>query len=86
MTMQERRLSFALLVFAFVIVVLVLGGCATKAPLQTRTTTPVCNALIGPIEYNSQKPESRRFAGPDLAPDLKQRNQVGEQLHCPKYR
>ena len=69
-----------------ILALLLLAGCATKAPLKTTSTTPICAALIGPIQYNSQKPASDRFAGPALAPDLKRRNQVGEQLHCPKYR
>lgn len=67
--------------------ILTLAGCADlKDKLATTSTTPVCSALIGPIKYNSQKPNSKRFAGPALAPDLKQRNQVGEKLHCPQYR
>lgn len=67
------------------ILLLALGGCAT---LNTRsaTTTPVCKALVGPIHYNSTNPKSRRHAGPDLAPDLAQRNQVGINLACPAYR
>lgn len=68
---------------------LLLSGCSFGSLdkfAKPTSTTPVCKALIGPIQYNSQKPESRRFAGPDLAPDLKQRNQVGEKLHCPQYR
>jgi hypothetical protein len=65
----------------------VLCACSTlNDKLATTSTTPVCSALIGPIKYNSQKPNSKRFAGPALAPDLKQRNQVGEKLHCPQYR
>lgn len=70
-----------------VVIMFLLSGCAGRMPkLDTTSTTPVCSALIGPIKYNSQKRTSARFAGPKLAPDLKQRNQVGENLNCPQYR
>lgn len=66
--------------------ILLLSGCARDmSKLQTTSTTPVCTALIGPIKYNTQKPASLRFAGPKLAPDLKQRNQVGQSLGCKQY-
>jgi len=47
---------------------------------------PICAALIGPIKYNSTNKVSVRYAGHTLALDLKQRNQVGQYLHCPAYR
>lgn len=62
-----------------------LTGCAT-VPGPTASRTPVCDALVGPIKYNSTTRTSARFAGPALAPDLNQRNQVGINLRCPKYR
>lgn len=63
-----------------------LSGCAGDLDkLRTTSTTPVCTALIGPIKYNTQKRTSLRFAGPKLAPDLKQRNQVGQNLGCKQY-
>lgn len=66
---------------------LMLSGCAGTVELRpTQSSAPVCDALIGPIKYNSRNPKSRRHAGPDLAPDLKQRNQVGQNLGCPQYR
>lgn len=66
---------------------LLLAGCAHQPePLRPARTLPVCDALIGPIKYNSTNPRSRRHAGPDLAPDLKRRNQVGTNLRCPAYR
>lgn len=69
------------------LILLLMSGCTTVGDkLATTSTTPVCAAVIGPIKYNTQKPTSPRFAGPKLAPDLKQRNQVGEKLHCPQYR
>lgn len=72
---------------ALMILALGLVGCSTTGDkLKTTSSVPVCTALIGPIQYNSQKPASRRFAGPDLAPDLKRRNQVGQNLRCPAYR
>lgn len=62
-----------------------LGGCA-HAPKGATSLKSVCNALIGPIEYNSTNKESGRHAGPILALDLKARNQVGQELRCPQYR
>ncbi len=73
-------------IFILVLAVVALSGCATVPIGKTVTTTPVCAALIGPIKYNSQNLKSRRHAGPDLAPDLKRRNQVGQGLNCPEYR
>lgn len=67
------------------ILILMLGGCA-GGPKPAKTLAPTCAALIGPIHYNSHVPKSRRYAGPDLAPDLKERNQVGQYLGCPQYR
>ena len=60
-----------------------LAGCTTGG---VSTPKAVCNALLAPIKYNSTVPTSRRFAGPDLAPDLAQRNRVGMNLACPAYR
>jgi hypothetical protein len=62
------------------------SGCATTRPLHPDNTAPVCDALVGPIRYNSQVRTSRRFAGPDLAKDLAVRNRVGTKLGCSKYR
>lgn len=68
------------------IISLALTGCATTGGLSPTQTTPVCNALIGPLKYNTYNKDSRRHAGPDLAVDLHQRNSVGQQLGCPQYR
>lgn len=62
-----------------------LGGCATTGTLGPTQIKPVCDALIGPIRYNTYKITSGRYAGKTLALDLKQRNQVGEGLHCKGY-
>lgn len=79
--------SSGLWCFAWLPLMMLLSACAGDLDkLKTTSTTPVCSALIGPIKYNSQKPTSPRFAGKALAPDLKQRNQVGEKLRCPAYR
>jgi hypothetical protein len=64
---------------------LLLTSCAGASQLTPTSTSPVCEALIGPIVYNSTKRTSTRFAGPALVPDLKQRNQVGENLGCPQF-
>lgn len=63
-----------------------LSGCAGGPKPSLDQIKPVCDALIGPIKYNSTVKTSQRFAGPQLAPDLKARNQVGQWLGCPAYR
>ena len=60
------------------------AGCQTTG-LGPAEVKPICDALIGPIRYNTYKTTSTRFAGKALAPDLKQRNQVGEHLGCTGY-
>lgn len=65
---------------------LALGGCVTTGAGRPTTALPVCEALVGPILYNSKVPTSRRHAGPDLAQDLALRNRVGKNLRCPAYR
>lgn len=73
-------------IIALLMFILMLAGCASTPDLRPTSTAPVCTALIGPIKYNSTNPKSPRHAGPKLAPDLKARNQVGENLNCPAYR
>lgn len=68
------------------VVLLLMTGCSSLPKAAPTSTKPVCKALIGPIRYNDQNINSRRHAGPDLAPDLKARNQVGVGLKCPAYR
>ena len=63
-----------------------LASCAGGPKPSLDQIKPVCDALIGPIKYNSTTQTSKRFAGSALVPDLKQRNQVGEWLGCPAYR
>lgn len=72
-------------VFAPLFALVLLSGCMTTGmmPIDER---PVCTAMIGPLKYNEKNLHSRRHAGPDLALDLKARNQVGEGLGCPQYR
>ncbi len=65
---------------------LILSGCQTTGPGRTLKPQPICDALVGPIKYNSRNVKSRRHAGPDLAVDLSVRNRVGVRLNCPKYR
>lgn len=70
-----------------IVLAIALGGCATVSGKTPPTgTAPVCDALVGPIKYNSKGKASRRYAGPDLAPDLAVRNRVGIKLRCPAYR
>lgn len=70
--------------FEIVLFAALVGGCAHLG--TPPTTTPVCEALIGPIKYNSTNPASPRHAGKALAPDLAQRNRVGKNLRCPQYK
>ncbi len=62
-----------------------LGACDVGG-LPPATIAPVCQALIGPIKYNSTNKMSKRFAAALLAMDLKQRNQVGRNIGCPLYK
>lgn len=71
---------------AVLVAAVLLSGCARSSHPSVEQVTPVCDALVGPIHYNSTNLNSRRHAGPDLAPDLAQRNRVGMNLRCPKYR
>jgi len=72
---------------AILLLALALAGCQhTDANLRPSDTSAICQALIGPIKYNSQKKDSSRYAAAVLALDLKQRNQVGQALRCPQYR
>lgn len=63
------------------------SGLDPKDLNPTRTST-VCDALIGPIKTNTRKPTSKRYLPASstlLRGDIKQRNQVGENLACPAY-
>lgn len=64
------------------VILLSVSGCAGGPKPSLDQITPICTAMIGPIHYNSTVPKSKRFAGAQLAPDLKQRNQVGRYLGC----
>jgi hypothetical protein len=74
-----------IVIFALVLAAIVLGAC-DKDALPPATIAPICQALIGPIKYNSTVPGSKRFAAALLAMDLKERNQVGRNLGCPSYK
>ena len=62
----------------------ILAACTPEdlTPVQRNT---ICNALVGPIRYNTFDPKSGRYSGHVLALDLKVRNQIGEALRCPLY-
>ena len=85
MTRRFDSWSFFWILFYLLLVSALLSGCAT-VNTRSASLTPVCKALIGPIHYNSKLKTSSRYAGPALAPDLAQRNQVGINLACPAYR
>ena len=70
---------------AVLLLALALGGCDPSS-LSPATLQAICTALVGPIKYNTYNRASGRFSGPVLAPDLKQRNQIGRKLGCPQYR
>jgi hypothetical protein len=71
--------------FAALCMLGVLAGCTPEdlTPVQRNT---ICNALVGPIRYNTYDPTSGRYSGHVLALDLKVRNQIGQALHCPQYK
>jgi hypothetical protein len=72
----------------FAIIALILAapaGCNVNQ-LSPSAKEPICDALVGPIRYNSQDKNSLRYAARLLVPDLKQRNQIGRRLGCPQYR
>lgn len=75
----ENRL---ILWFWVAVLCIVLAGCTTDGV----TPKAVCDALLGPIRYNSTNPKSERFAGRKLAPDIAEHNRVGTNLACPAYR
>lgn len=64
---------------------MLLAGCDPSA-LPPSSIAPICEALIGPIRYNSADPKSQRFAAKLLVMDLKERNQIGQRLNCPTYK
>jgi hypothetical protein len=64
---------------------LMLGGC-DPVMLGPAGLQSICDALVGPIKYNTYNPKSPRHAGLVLGMDLKQRNQIGQRLGCPLYK
>jgi hypothetical protein len=85
MTIQRIDVVKALFFFCLLVMLAsLLAGCASL-PGPVSNVSPVCEALIGPIRYSSTNKSSTRYAGPQLAPDLKERNQVGQKLVCPQY-
>lgn len=74
------RLRFVLLA-----AVIPLAGCASVDKGSLQSLSPVCEALDGPILYNSKNKNSAYHAGPKLAPQLAERNSIGLNLNCPAY-
>lgn len=64
---------------------LTLGACAHGKRLDGTSKKVVCEAMVGPIHYNSKNRKSAFYAGPRLAPQLRVRNRVGINLGCPEY-
>jgi hypothetical protein len=76
-------------IFLLILATLLMGaagpaGC--DAQLAPGSLHAICNALVGPIRYNTYTKTSGRYAGPILGMDLKQRNQIGQRLGCPQYK
>lgn len=82
---MHHSLGFWIVVAACGFLLFILTDCA-GGPRPEKTLAPTCAALVGPLRYNTYVPKSRRYAGPDLAVDLKRRNQIGQALGCPQYR
>jgi hypothetical protein len=71
---------------AIVLLCVGLAGCGAGGNISA--LDPVCEAVSagkGPIRYNAENINSRRHAGPDLAPVLAAKNQVGINLSCKGY-
>ena len=73
------------LVLSIIFCAFALAACTPEdlTPVQRNT---ICNALVGPIRYNTYDPTSGRYSGHVLALDLKVRNQIGQALRCPQYK
>jgi hypothetical protein len=63
-----------------------LTACGTLATAPTTSSNPQIRKQIvcwpQPIDYNSTKKDSLRYAGPKLAVDLKRHNFTGSKLGC----
>jgi hypothetical protein len=73
-----RNLALALCVIMFAGS---LGACKDEDGNEI-DLVPVCHALIKPYKYNTYKITSGRYAGRELALDLKQHNELWEKLNC----
>jgi hypothetical protein len=78
--MRYKSITFCIIFCAFTV-----AGC-TPEDLTAVQRQTICNALVGPIRYNTYDPKSGRYSGHILALDLKVRNQVGQALRCPLYK
>ena len=75
--MITRKIKFIALLGA-----LALGGCDPDTYLAPSQKVAICDALLGPIYYNTYNSKSGRYSGHILALDLKQRNQIWDGLGC----
>lgn len=73
------------LISVFLLIIMsLLTGCDPQG-LPPNSRAAICEAVVGPIRYNSTDKHSGRYAARLLVPDLKQRNQIGRRLGCPAY-
>ena len=78
-------MRYFLLTLSIIFCAFTQAGC-TPEDLTAVQRNTICNALVGPIRYNTYDPKSGRYSGHILALDLKVRNQIGQALRCPLYK
>lgn len=62
-----------------------LAGCGIE-DIPPSAIPPICDALVGPIKYNTRNKMSERYAAYLLSLDLHQRNEIGRKLGCPQFK
>lgn len=83
----RRRLSLnGKSIGLLILLSVLLGACQTDGIGTTTKVSTICQALVGPIKYNSKNEKSLRYAARALVPDLAERNRIGQALNCPAYR
>ena len=64
---------------------LLLTACDPSS-LPPSSIAPICKALGDPVKYTTENKMSARYAAWLLGATLAERNRVGIELGCPKYK